>query len=364
MVNCNHNRAAVPGQSACSLLGPFALGTLIATLLALLAGSASPARAATAQIGAVEEIRAAAPPATISEGGFAVQASEAAGSYAIPPGYETITSWSHSAGTSPGNLTFRVYRPTGVPQQYTNIAFDTRIVTAGSVQTFAVRIPVQAGDRIGLSSDVVQLAYETFDLGDRVGFFGTDPTVGSTATTIGVPFPEFKLDVAATLNTADVNELPPPAAVPPPPPPGYSPPPPTLAALRIAPSAFAAARSGPSVRPPGRTTPATLVSFRVNIGAKIRFTVARLLSGRRRGSGTSARCVAPTRANRSAPSCKREQAVRGGFTRTATAGSNRFRFSGRVGDRRLARGSYRLIAAPSANGASGEKVRRDFRIVR
>ena len=364
MVFCNQDKTITSGHSACSHLGPFALWSLIAMLLALLAGSPAPAGAAVAQIGAVEEIRAAAPPAPITEGGFAVQASESSGTYAVPPGYETITSWSHSAGTGAGSLTFKVYRPTGTLNQYTTIAFDTRAISAGSVQTFPVRIAVQPGDRIGLSSDVVQLAYETFDSADRIGFFGTDLTVGSVGASIGDPFPEFKLDVAATLNTADVNELPPPAAPPPPPPPSYGPARPTLAVLRIAPSRFAAARSGPSVRPAGRTTPATLVSFTVSIASKVRFTVARLVPGRKRGSGKSVRCVAATRANRRAAPCKREVAVRGSFTRTAKAGTNSFRFSGRIGGRRLARGSYRLLAVATANGVSSEKSRRDFRIVK
>jgi hypothetical protein len=363
MVCCNHNASKQPGPSACSHRGPFALPTLIAMLLALLAGSPEPAGAATAQIGAVEEIRAAAPPAAITEGGFAVQASQSSGTYAVPPGYETITSWSHSAGSAAGSLTFKVYRPTGVLNEYTTVAFDTRVISAGSVQTFPVRIAVQPGDRLGLSSDAVQLAYETFDTGDRIGFFNADLTVGSLGTTIGEPFPEFKLDVAATLNTADINELPPPATVPPPPP-SYGPPRPTLAVLRITPSAFAAARSGPSVRPARRTTPATLVSFTVSIASKVRFSIARLVTGRRRGSGKSVRCVATTRANRSAASCKREVPVRGSFTRTAKPGKNSFRFSGRVGGRRLARGSYRLIAVARANGVSSEKSRRAFRVVR
>ena len=365
MVSDNHSdvptaddRAAARGTE------PFAIATLIAILFALLAGTAAPAGAAVAQIGAVEEIRAAAPPAAISEGGFTVQASAATGTYTIAPGYETITSWSHSAGSNAGNLTFKVYRPTGTPQEYTAVASDTRAIAAGSVQTFAVRIPVQAGDRIGLSSDVVQIAYESFDAGDSIGFFGSDPPVGTIDATDGEPFGLFKLDVAATLNTASVMELPPPATTPPPSSPGYGQPRPALAALRIAPSAFAAARSGPSVRPAGRTTPATLVSFRLNIASNVRFTVVRLVSGRRRGSGTSAPCVAQTAANRSAASCRREVAVRGGFTRAATAGTNRLRFSGRIGGARLRRGAHRLIATPTAGGMDGAAVRRDFRIVK
>ena len=126
------------------------------------------ARAATTQIGAVAEIAAAQIPAPISSGGFGVQITESLGTYAVPPGYDAITAWTHSAGTTPGVLTFKVYRPTGALHEFLVVGSDTQTVSAGSVQSFPVQIPVQAGDRIGLSSDDVELAYETFDAGDQI----------------------------------------------------------------------------------------------------------------------------------------------------------------------------------------------------
>lgn len=341
---------------------------LIALFFALLAFSAAPALGATTKIGAVEEIAAAAAPADEAAGGFVVQVGEASGSYEVPPGYSTITNWSHSAGTASGSLTFKVYRPTGNLREFATVAADTRDIVAGSVQTFGVRIAVLPGDRLGLSSENVQLAYATFAMADQVGFFSFELPIGGVRNTDGTPFEEFKLDVAATLNSAEVAQLPPLPSRPAPSKPASSGanslPAPLLTALRVAPSAFAAARSGPSVRPAGRRTPATLVSFRVSATSSVRFTVRRVRPGRRRGSGASARCVAQTSANKRSRRCTREVPVPGSFTRSVNAGANRLRFSGRIGGRRLTRGSYRLVATPRANGVSGTRVSRGFRITK
>ena len=127
---------------------------------------------------------------------------------------------------------------------------------------------------------------------------------------------------------------------------------------------FAAAASGPSAqsaqrrrrRPPVGTT----VSFTLDEGARVLFTVQRRLPGRRVGR----RCVRPTRRNRSARRCARYVA-RGTFTVAAVAGQNRFRFTGRTRGRRLAPGRYRLSAvARDAAGNASAARRAAFRIVR
>src|SRR4051794_21932413 len=186
-----------------------ALATAALFAFGCLSSVAGSALAATTQIGSVTEIGAAALPAALTAGGFGVQISEASGTYAVPPGYSTITDWSHSAGTTAGVLTFKVYRPTGALHEFLVVGSDTQTVTAGSVQTFPQQIAVQPGDRIGLSSDSVELAFETFDPNDQIGFFGGDLPIGATRATDGDPFPDYKLDVAATL-TSDPAPAPPP----------------------------------------------------------------------------------------------------------------------------------------------------------
>lgn len=331
------------------------------TLLALALGSADRAVAASTEIGAVTEILAATAPSPTAEGGNVVQIAEAAGTYAVPAGYGTITSWRHSAGAAAGTLTFKVYRPTGALREFFVVASDTRAVTAGSVQSFPVRMPVRPGDRIGLSSEDLQLVYETFDPADRIGFFDSDPPPGTTKATDGEPFSEFKLDVAATLESTPE----PPSGgggSPLPGVPSTTSPPPALARLRVAPSAFAAARSGPSVT--SRRNIGARVSYSLEAPAAVRFTVRRSLPGRRTGNGDAARCEATTRANRDAARCTRTLTLAGGFTQRASEGANAFRFTGRLGGRSLRPGAYTLIATPRAGSGSGRPATSRFRITR
>lgn len=333
--------------------------TVIATLPAAGAGRAD---GATTEIGAVTEVRSAAKPSATASGGFTVQIAEAAGSYAVPPGFSTITSWTHSTGTSAGSLTFKVYRPTGAAREFLAIASDTQTVVANTVMTFGVKIAVQAGDRIGLSSDDVELAYETFDLADRIGFFGADPPPGTTRATDGEPFGEFKLDVVATLDSdPDAG----PSSAPPPPPPaargtGST----TVRGLTLAPRTFRAARSGPSTMPALSAPSGTRVRYSVAVTAKVRFTVRAQRPGRRIGRGSAARCVTPAVANRAAPRCTRSVALPGSFVRPAARGARSFRFTGRLGGRTLKPGDYVLVAAATAGGRTGDAVRRSFRITR
>lgn len=342
--------------------GPRWAGTSLALLLTLLGAGSGSAAAATAEIGAVAEIRAAEVPSPITNGGFAVQVGEARGSYAVPPGYHTITAWSHSAGTTAGALTFKVYRPTGALREFTAVASDTRFVTARSVQTFAVQIPVLPGDRIGLSSDEVEMAYETFVASDRIGFFGAEVPPGAIRATDGQPFEEFKLDVSATVSDRG------PAS------PGGSSAaapsshqallPPSLQRLIVVPRAFAAARRGGSTRATRRRGSGAKVSYRLDVAATVRFTVQRIRGGRRRGSGRAARCVIASSRNRRAPRCTRYVPLRGSFSRKARAGANSFYFTGRVGGRKLTPGLYRLMATPTATGLAGGSRSRMFRITR
>jgi hypothetical protein len=348
-------------------MGAFAKTICRYAALVALAAAASPvdrAAAASTDIGAVADIQAAEAPSPISGGGFAVQVSEAAGTYAVPAGYDTITAWRHSVGTTAGVLTFKILRPTGAPKEFIAVASDTRSVAAGSVQSFAVQIPVQPGDRIGLSSDDVELAYETFSPFDRIGFFSVDVPTGGTRTTDGDPFQAFKLDVAATLTSAPGAEPEPaPAAVAAAPYvlPGRAP---VLQRLALAPNAFAAARRGTSMRSARVRGSGAKVTYRADIAATVRFTVQRARPGRRARVGAATRCVAQTQRNLKATRCTRYVSVAGAFMQTARAGTNSFYFTGRIGGRTLATGSYRLVATPTAGGLAGRPVSTRLRIVR
>jgi hypothetical protein len=138
-----------------------------------------------------------------------------------------------------------------------------------------------------------------------------------------------------------------------------APAPPRISGLRLRPSAFRAARSGP----PSQELPATgpgRVTYALSAAARVRFTVEQATAGRRAGG----RCVARTRASRSRLRCTRYVRVAGRFARLRPAGADAFAFTGRLADRRLGAGRYRLVAVATAAARSGKPAQASFRIVR
>ena len=98
----------------------------------------------------------------------------------------------------------------------------------------------------------------------------------------------------------------------------------------------------------------------VSGGRGVCMTVVKLVPGRKRGG----KCQAPSRRNRKGKPCKREVAI-GSFTRSSTAGVNRFRFTGRIGGHKLPVGNYKLVLqATDAAGNHSIKSKRPFRIVK
>jgi Ca2+-binding RTX toxin-like protein len=181
------------------------LGFLALASLCVFIAASAPASATTTKLGAVDEIRDGAPPFESSSGGDAVQISEAVGTYAVPAGYGVITAWEHRTGSASGPLHFKVYRPTGITGQFLTVASNTYTVTAGATHVFATRIPVNPGDRLGLSSltDTTQIAYLTFNILDKFAFLPVDsnPPPGTTVMQDGPPASTYKLDVAARVES-------------------------------------------------------------------------------------------------------------------------------------------------------------------
>ena len=111
-----------------------------------------------------------------------------------------------------------------------------------------------------------------------------------------------------------------------------------VTALGLSPKAFKAARRGGSAAAVVGTT----VRFTVSGAASVSFSVQRPAKKRKKGK-------------RSKP-----RTLRGAFARTATAGANTFRFTGRVGGKALKPGRYVLVAT----GPGGKARTAGFRIVR
>jgi hypothetical protein len=101
------------------------------------------------------------------------------------------------------------------------------------------------------------------------------------------------------------------------------------------------------------------VRYTLNSQATVTFNVLRVAPGRR----VNGQCVKPTNTNNRHRRCTRSMHVLPGkITVRGAAGTNRFTFRGRIGGKRLAPRTYRLIATPQANGQAGTSQMIAFKI--
>lgn len=100
------------------------------------------------------------------------------------------------------------------------------------------------------------------------------------------------------------------------------------------------------------------VTFTLSSAANVTFSVKREAPGRKSGG----KCVKPTKKNAKHKKCVRIVSVDGAITKAEPAGADTFVFDGKVGGKRLAPGSYDLVATPSAAGGSGPQRTVKFKL--
>jgi hypothetical protein len=130
--------------------------------------------------------------------------------------------------------------------------------------------------------------------------------------------------------------------------------PPQIQSLALSPKSFRAARSGGAVasaKPRAKKPVGTNVSFGLSTGGQTQFSVERMTMRRR--------CVKQTPVKKNCERRTKLRTLKLGFTESGNAGLNRFRFTGRLGNRALAPGRYFLVGS-----AGGSVKRAAFRIVR
>jgi hypothetical protein len=135
------------------------------------------------------------------------------------------------------------------------------------------------------------------------------------------------------------------------PPPGVG----RITQLRLSPARFVAASTGPSVK--AAATRGTVVTYADSQVATTTLTVQRPTQGRRKGAA----CVKAKKRPPKAKRCTRYVKA-GSFSHADTAGPNRFRFTGRVGGRKLKPGAYRLRVVARNSAGAGKPATRRFRI--
>jgi hypothetical protein len=135
----------------------------------------------------------------------------------------------------------------------------------------------------------------------------------------------------------------------------------------ISPRAFPAAPSGPSAqsaKKKKKRTYGTKVTYTLNVAASVRFIVQRSQPGRKVRHGKVTTCDPLSRHNATKKKCTRIVTLNGSFTGIGVAGTNTFRFTGRLNAKRLTPGKYTLVATPTANGKIGRSATASFKIIR
>ena len=262
---------------------------------------------------------------------------------AVSPVAGQIARWRLKAGSFGAEVRLRVLRPVG--NDFNAVSTSPAVTVTSDLNTFPASIAIQAGDVVALDNASSGL------------FFTNSPAIALPLVkyfqpaipdnTTGTPNNQ-RVNLELLMNadiTPTVPGAPPPAT-----------PTPALSKLRVKPRAFRAARSGASTGPTARRF-GTTVSFTASSEATVAFRARRAAKGRLRGG----KCRKPNR-RRSGRACTRYVSVRGKFSVGATAGPNRFRFTGRLANRRLRKGRYQLVARPTAGGKTGKAASARFRI--
>jgi hypothetical protein len=96
-----------------------------------------------------------------------------------------ITKWGASVIPYPGGISekLKVFRPAAGPLNFTAVGESTTQPIVGGVNSFDTRVPVQAGDRLGVSGTPGAIYCEAASAPtDVMGVLASDPPLGSIAT--------------------------------------------------------------------------------------------------------------------------------------------------------------------------------------
>jgi hypothetical protein len=130
-------------------------------------------------------------------------AAPSAPSYTVPSGGGVLTSWSHQANAdTTTTLRLKVYLPTADPSKFTAVGESSisPVLHPSILNTFPTRIPVQAGDVLGMSVITGSAPACLFSSvsGDLIRLGSGDPAVG-TDSTFAFTGPSERINVSAVL---------------------------------------------------------------------------------------------------------------------------------------------------------------------
>jgi hypothetical protein len=275
----------------------------------------------------------------------------------------TVTSFSVNAGNAGGTVELRVLRP-AAPGQYTGAGTSSPKTLGLGMSTFAVSLPVKAGDLLGLDNESSALIFDTSSASPITAYYEVPPLIDGKTAAPNYNKTGYRLLLSATVQAATTTTGTTPTSTGPggTTPTGTTPTgsPPTV--TEVTQSSHVWREGNKLAQISRRKSPrvGTTFSFSLNEQASVSFSFTQKLAGRKVG----ARCIPQTHRNRGKPACKRTLA-RGTLTFTGHSGTNRVVFQGRISrSKKLKPGRYTLIiTATNSASARSTPVPLSFTIV-
>lgn len=260
----------------------------------------------------------------------------------------TVTSFSVNAGSSGNTVRLRVLRPAS-GGQFTGVGTSPpEILGPGPVTTFAVSLPVKAGDVLGLDNADSAIMFDTLSLSPITAYYELPSLADGQTAAPNNTRAGYRLLLSATVQAAGATTTSTTSSTGPP----------VVSHVAQTHRRWREGTKLAKITRPGKPPNGTTFSFALNESARVTFMFEQQLTGRR----VNGRCVASN--HPSHPACKR-MVLRGSLRFTGHTGTNSVFFDGRVSRTvKLPVGSYSLmITASNSAGAAGPKALR-FTIVR
>jgi Bacterial TSP3 repeat/Thrombospondin type 3 repeat len=132
-----------------------------------------------------------------------VQSGAVGDAYTVPLGNWVVTSWSHDGQAGAGQqMKFKVYRATANPAVFTVVGASSVTPVVAGLQSFPVRIPVKAGDVLGLTKVTavdIRCIFATASADDTVHDHPLGDVAVNSDETFNPPYGNFRLNLAAVL---------------------------------------------------------------------------------------------------------------------------------------------------------------------
>lgn len=263
----------------------------------------------------------------------------------------TVTSFSINAGSAGGTVRLRVLRPASGGKFTGAGTSPTETLNVG-MNTFAISLPVQAGDVLGLDNATSALMFDLTSATPVARYYDPPLTDGTTQAP-NHSLAGYRLLMSATVQSGTTTTTTGTTTT------GTTTPP-TISAASLTHKRFRIAKGKTAVSAASKPPKGTSFLFTLSAAAKVQIAISHTVPGRRMGG----KCVKPTPKLATAKRCKRTVTVVTLTRASEPKGANSVAFTGRWDHQHLKPGSYKATVTASNAGGVSKAVPLAFKVVK